>query len=299
MHSCSPARTPKSQLVAEQPWTGECQIPPTKIPHLQKQRRSPNKMVGGTQSHLKSNFRHARDTQRVYKKHCAHQDPGKGAVTSTRDWTRPVFEYLSVSCRGMGQQWPAAGTGALAAGLGSVACGISPFGGDSHKLHYGAAEQTTHKLEAIIPKQFSPCCKNSRTHNRYPNLGIWQRDWQSSGNLTLKTSRIWLQYLPRTGETDSWRAQQNLVHARTQEKGAMAPQETEPDLPVSVWESLVEAWINSGVSWGQGHSLQQLGAGISPFEGDSHYPYHRLASGKTTGREHNPIHQQKTVLKID
>ena len=79
----------------------------------------------------------------------------------------------------------------------------------------------------------------------------------------------------------------------------MAPQETEPDLPVSVWESLVEAWINSGVSWGQGHSLQQLGAGISPFEGGSHYPYHRLASGKTTGREHNPIHQQKTVLKID
>ena len=26
----------------------------------------------------------------------------------------------------------------------------------------------------------------------------------------------------------------------------MTPQETEPDLPVSVWESLAEAWVNSG-----------------------------------------------------
>ena len=27
---------------------------------------------------------------------------------------------------------------------------------------------------------------------------------------------------------------QNLVHTRTQEKGAVTPQETDPDLPVSV-----------------------------------------------------------------
>ena len=31
---------------------------------------------------------------------------------------------------------------------------------------------------------------------------------------------------------------------RTQEKGAVTPQETEPDLPVSVWESPAEAWVN-------------------------------------------------------
>ena len=30
-----------------------------------------------SQSCLKSNFRHARDTRRVETKHCAHQDPGK------------------------------------------------------------------------------------------------------------------------------------------------------------------------------------------------------------------------------
>ena len=46
---------------------------------------------------------------------------------------------------------------------------------------------------------------------------------------------------------------QNLVCTRTQEKGAMTPQETELDLAVSVWESLEEAWVDSGLPWGQGH----------------------------------------------
>ena len=33
----------------------------------------------------------------------------------------------------------------------------------------------------------------------------------------------------------------------------MTPQETEPDLPVSVQESLAEAWADSGLLQGQGH----------------------------------------------
>ena len=40
---------------------------------------------------------------------------------------------------------------------------------------------------------------------------------------------------------------QNLVHTWTQEKGAVTPQETEPELPVTVQESPVEAWVNSGL----------------------------------------------------
>ena len=36
---------------------------------------------------------------------------------------------------------------------------------------------------------------------------------------------------------------QKLMHTRTQEKGAVIPQETDPDLPVSVQESLAEAWV--------------------------------------------------------
>lgn len=37
-----------------------------------------------------------------------------GPRDSTRDWARRVFEYMSVSCGGKGQWWPAMGTGALA-----------------------------------------------------------------------------------------------------------------------------------------------------------------------------------------
>ena len=50
----------------------------------------------------------------------------------------------------------------------------------------------------------------------------------------------------RTGETDSWRAQTKpTVH---QEKGAVSPQETEPDLPVSVQES---QWRHGSTVWPQ------------------------------------------------
>ena len=40
---------------------------------------------------------------------------------------------------------------------------------------------------------------------------------------------------------------------------------------------------------------------LGPFEGGHHYLHylHRsLGSGQTTGREHNPVHQQKIGLKI-
>ena len=38
---------------------------------------------------------------------------------------------------------------------------------------------------------------------------------------------------------------QNLVRTRTQEKGAVIPQETELGLAVNVQESLAEAWVDS------------------------------------------------------
>ena len=53
-------------------------------------------------------------------------------------------------------------------------------------------------------------------------------------------------------ETESWRAQQNILCTRTQEKGAVTPQEIEPDLPESAWESLVEVEVDSDLLQGQG-----------------------------------------------
>ena len=46
---------------------------------------------------------------------------------------------------------------------------------------------------------------------------------------------------------------QKFVHTRTQEEGAVTPQETDPDLPMSVQESLAEAWVRGGLLQGWGH----------------------------------------------
>ena len=54
------------------------------------------------------------------------------------------------------------------------------------------------------------------------------------------------------GKQTLGRHKQNLVCSRTQENGAVTLQETDPDLPVSVQESLVEACVSGGLlqSWG-------------------------------------------------
>ena len=92
---------------------------------------------------------------------------------------------------------------------------------------------------------------------------------------------------------------QNLVHARTQEKGTVAPQEAEPDLPVRVQKSLAEKWVRGGLL--QHGGTECSSACMGPFEGGHyclHYLHHSLVSGQTTGRQHSPAHQQKIELKI-
>ena len=46
---------------------------------------------------------------------------------------------------------------------------------------------------------------------------------------------------------------QNLLHTRTQEKGAVTSQETDPDLPLSGQESLAEVWVGGGLLQGWAH----------------------------------------------
>ena len=79
----------------------------------------------------------------------------------------------------------------------------------------------------------------------------------------------------------------------------MTPQETDPDLPVSVQESPAEAWVT--VACCRAGATECGSACMGPFEGGHHYLlylHHSLASGQTTGREHSPAHQQKIGLKI-
>ena len=69
-------KSPKLQLTPEQPSTGNrCLIPPKKIPHIQRQRRSPNKMVEGAKLFLETNPIPTRDPGRAQTKPCVHQDP--------------------------------------------------------------------------------------------------------------------------------------------------------------------------------------------------------------------------------
>ena len=53
---------------------------------------------------------------------------------------------------------------------------------------------------------------------------------------------------------------QHFVLTRTQEKRAMTPQETGPDLPVSVQESLAETWVGDGLQQCWGHWVQAVHA---------------------------------------
>ena len=53
--------------------------------------------------------------------------------------------------------------------------------------------------------------------------------------------------LPQDWGPDSWRAQTKPCAHKDPEKGAVTPQETEPDLPVSVQESPTEAWVDNGL----------------------------------------------------
>ena len=58
----------------------------------------------------------------------------------------------------------------------------------------------------------------------------------------------------------------------TQEKGAVIPQETDPDLPGSVQGSLVEAWVGGGQL--QVGGIECSSASMGPFEGGHHYLHH-------------------------
>ena len=97
----------------------------------------------------------------------------------------------------------------------------------------------------------------------------------------------------------NWKPQTKpCAHQDPGERSIDSPQETEPNLPVSVQESPAEAWVNSGCCGVR--STEHYSHGISPFEVGHHYLYlfHSLALGQTIRREHSPTLQQKIGLKI-
>ena len=135
----------------------------------------------------------------------------------------------------------------------------------------------------MIPKMFLHCCKSSKARNRFPNLGIWQRDWEHPGNLTWRPLGFDYRTSIGLGKQTLGGHKQNLVLTRTQKKGAVTLQESEPDLPVSVQESQVEGWVDSGCPGVTGTEYNS--PCISPFEGSLHYHHY-----PTIGKGHSPTH---------
>ena len=126
VHSSSPSRTLKLQLVAEHPSTGKCLIPSKKGTPCPRAKEKPKK----DSRRAKILFRIEPHTSQ----RCSEGSDKTLYAPEPRDPTETEPDLpLSVSCRGTGQQWPAMGTGPLAiADLGAMVCGVSCLGGGRH-----------------------------------------------------------------------------------------------------------------------------------------------------------------------
>ena len=74
----------------------------------------------------------------------------------------------------------------------------------------------------IIPKKFLHYCEGSEPHVRLPNLGIWQRDWESGfedqWDLIIGLPENW-----RKQRLQSWRAQAKFCMHQDPEKRSSNP----------------------------------------------------------------------------
>ena len=96
----------------------------------------------------------------------------------------------------------------------------------------------------------------------------------------LTSPQSW-QNLHRPGKLTLGGHTQYLACTRTQEKGAVTPQETDPDLPRSVQESKAEAWVE--VTCCRVGARECSSACMGSFEGHPrylHYLHHSLAPDK-------------------
>ena len=110
-------------------------------------------------------------------------------------------------------------------------------------------------------------------HNRFSNVGIWQRDWEPTGNLTLEASGIWLQNCHRTGKQTLGGHKQNLVCTRTRRKEQWSHNRLNQSC----------LWVSRSVR--QRHELTVACCGVKNTD-------------RNSPGSNNSDHQQKTALKI-
>jgi len=248
-------RTPKLQRTVEQPLAGECWIPLKKLPHVWGQRRSPKAIVGEVKSCLESNLIHNREAQRAPTKPCVHQDPGTPQETEPHlpfsVWVSSMAAYVSSFLpweQGLWlqQTW-------------EVWCVSPTIEPPSRQLTNWRTikqlyQRSSHTVVKVLgPTTDFPTWESSKETENPQGMWFWRpvgfdyRTYTGLGKQTLGGHK------------------QNLVCTRTQEKGAVTPQENEPDLPVSIQEIPAEAWVNSGLLWVRG--TESNSPGISSFEG--------------------------------
>ena len=148
---------------------------------------------------------------------------------------------------------------------------------------------------AIIPKKFSHCYEGSELHIRLPSLGPDERTGNSQGIWSLRPvgfDKKKKKRLPQdwgNQRLQSWRIQ-NLECTKTQRKGAVTPQETEPKTPASAAKTPEKAWVGKGSQqeW-QGRtlplSINPLGSSSLTLPQSPQSPQGRVTSGQTTSRE--------------
>ena len=109
-----------------------------------------------------------------------------------------------------------------------------------------------------MPKKFLHYCEGSELHIRLPSLGIVQRDGNPQ-RMALRASRM------TEGNRDSSLGGQkyNFEHTKTQRRGAVTQQETEPKVPINIGGPPVEAWVGRGSPQGWVHWKVPLG--INPL----------------------------------
>jgi len=111
------------------------------------------------------------------------------------------------------------------------------------------ARCVTHKLEKSNTKEVLPLLWRFWTPRQAFQLGDLTKGLGIPREFTLKASGIWLQDFHRTGGTrDSGLEghKQNLMHIKTQRKGAVTPQVIEPKQPARFGGPPVEAWVRRG-----------------------------------------------------
>ena len=111
--------------------------------------------------------------------------------------------------------------------------------------------------------------KGSEPHIRHPSLGApqWlglprETDLESQRDMITRLSQDW-----RKQRLQSWRTQTKPCDTKTQKKGAVTPQKTEPKLPAGVGQSPVEVWFSRSSPQEQGHQSGKVSHGVNPLGG--------------------------------